>query len=502
MFFISLTTKINKLKANQNGSGLIEMILYIGIAAILVLTAVITMVAFPGQADNYIAQSSITNSSRVTHTSYTLNSAALPDEDTLINDLSSNMGQYSYVKYENGTNPSTHSMHVSVARDDPNQVTLCSKSQTNLIYCLRNNYAGLLDPTIVSSDPQNSLMSLMAAVNPLQVLFPAQAQANSNISNALVSRCVGTVEQEVRDCLADPGEGAHSVGDATPGWGTTTPTEEEEDPGSSNYYIGADNLIGVNSFRIQGNSQVIGKVGSNGPVTISDSARICGAVGWGEGNQSPVGNVPWNPSDLYGNGTGGGVCPGTELGIFSRSFPDVVLPSDISTENSNSRLSGADPVPGSVWQRGNVNWNSSTRVLRVTYSELELQGTQPYFLCRIVLSGGATLKVSGTTRIFFDQPENCNNETQLLVVDNGSKLLTSTGLAGFFFLGSATVDSNIIFSGGSNSLSMVFYAPRSNITINGGSNFDGAIVGKTLTIGGGSNLIFSWDGSDYILPTQ
>jgi Tfp pilus assembly protein PilE len=509
MFLTSCGNKISNLKNNSAGSALIELVLYMAIAGILLLTAVITMVTLSGEADNYIAQSSITNSSQVTHSSYTLNSAALPDEDTLINDLASNMGNYSFTKYQNGTSPSTDSMTVSISRDDQNQVTLCSKSKTGLVYCLRNNYAGLLNTTIVDSDPQQTdsiFGDLVASVNPLQMVFPEQAQAASSyISSPLLSRCVGTVESEVRECLADPGEGTKTVGDAIPGWGDSSGDssgDSPQDPPSNNYYVGPENLVGVDSLTVQGNSQIIGKAASRGRVRILDSARICGSVAYGEGTPSPVGGVPWAPNNPNINGTGGGVCPGTTLGTFNGNFPNVVLPSNIQTENSNSRLSGADPVPGSVWQRGNVNWNSSTRVLRVNYSELELQGTQPYFLCRIVLSGGATLKVSGTTRIFFDSPENCNNETQLLVVDNGSKLLTSTGLAGFFFVGSDTVSSNILFSGGSNSLSMVFYAPRSNITINGGSNFDGAIVGKTLSVGGGSNLIFSFDGSDYLLPTQ
>lgn len=260
-------------------------------------------------------------------------------------------------------------------------------------------------------------------------------------------------------------------------------------------------IVGIESLYLKGNSKVYkGGAGSNGKVEIIDSSKVCGGLRYGPNTLAPVGrpeqvkNVKPVSEQPYSNGTGGGVCFGEKPTQGTVEYPPVAAPSEIKTKNSNWRLAATDPVASSVYQRGNISWNASNRALSINYASLKLEGSDPYFLCSLVLTGGSILYVSTDhpVRIFFDEPKNCPglNGGNQLTINGGTRVESDNHDGpGFYLLGSTSgAVSKVYFGNGAASANLVIYAPRSTVEIAGGINLNGAVLGKTMRIEGGANI--------------
>lgn len=264
---------------------------------------------------------------------------------------------------------------------------------------------------------------------------------------------------------------------------TTYKTVEREVPPP---VFSGGQVVGIEGLIMNNNAQVYnGGVGTNGSVSLTGSANVCGTVRYGKGFTKTANNGSENPPSYCKTGR-------TFIESAPVTYPPVSLPAEISTKNSNARLSGADPATG--YNRGNVSWNESKRELTLNYGELTLEGTLPYYLCKLVLAGGGILK-SGTgksIRIFFDEPRNCpglNGSAQLQIANGTAVLADATSGPGFYFLGSSTAgESKIELGGGSNVSQFLVYAPRSKIVANNGVNLFGAIIGQSLELGGGAKI--------------
>lgn len=281
----------------------------------------------------------------------------------------------------------------------------------------------------------------------------------------------------------------------------TTKTVKEETSAPPAVFSGGQ-IVGIESLYIKGNSQVYrGGAGSNGLVTIVDSSKICGGLRYGPGTLAPVGrpeqvkNVKPVSEQPYSNGTGGGVCTGELPTQGTASYPLVELPSDIATNNSNWRLTGEDKSGENGCPRCNIVWNASNKILEVKYSTLTLGGTAPYYLCGLILTGGAKLLVTKGAKIsfFFDSPKNCPglNGANQLTINGGTTVEPDAGSGpGFYFVGSPTggTASKIYFGNGAASAHMVIYAPQSSVEIAGGINLSGAMLGRTMRLEGGANV--------------
>jgi hypothetical protein len=263
-------------------------------------------------------------------------------------------------------------------------------------------------------------------------------------------------------------------------------------------------VVGIESLYLRGNSQVIhGGAASNGTVEIIDSSKICEGLRYGPGTLAPVGreeqvkNVQPVSSRPYSNGTGGGVCTGELPTQGTSGYPTVVAPENIATNNSDSRLTNKEDkgVSDCGHEYCNLTWNASNRSLEINYGTLTLAGTQPYWFCSFVLTGGAKLQAApgATIRIFFDTTKNCSglNGANQLTINGGTTVAADSGNGpGFYFLGAGTGEpaSKIYFGNGAASANLVIYAPRSNVEVAGGINLNGAILGKTMRIEGGANI--------------
>jgi Skp family chaperone for outer membrane proteins len=245
-------------------------------------------------------------------------------------------------------------------------------------------------------------------------------------------------------------------------------------------------IVGIDSLTMSNGANVYnGGVGTNGPVVITGNANAC-SVWMVKGQTKTINNgsdsVPWYCK------TGKSIVESEA----AKAFPEVQLPANIASQNSDARLTGADPASG--YNRGNINWNESKKELSLNYGELKLEGTLPYYFCRLVLGGGGKLLAGSgqTIRIFFENPANCPslNGAAQLVISNGVDVFPDSGHGpGFYFVGSSTKGlSKIELAGGSSATQLVIYAPRSKINANNGISMSGTIIGQTLEIAGGASI--------------
>jgi hypothetical protein len=265
---------------------------------------------------------------------------------------------------------------------------------------------------------------------------------------------------------------------------TETKTEKTTPP---NVFAGGQ-IVGVEWLKLNNDAQVYnGGVGTNGAIKdFSGSANVCGTVQYGTETVTPN-NGSENPPS--------GCAAGRKFVKGTTEYPAVILPSEIATKNSNYRLTEKlDPVGSTVYERGNISWNSSNRSLTVNYDQLTLEGTEPYYLCQLILAGGSKLLMGSgkKIRIFFDEPKNCpglNGAAQLQIANGAYVGGDSFHGPGFYFLGSETAGASKIELGGGATVSQfVVYAPKSTIVANNGVNVNGAIIGQTLELGGGASI--------------
>ncbi|RFB17693.1 hypothetical protein DZB84_07520 [Bacillus sp. HNG] len=89
---------------------------------------------------------------------------------------------------------------------------------------------------------------------------------------------------------------------------------------------------------------------------------------------------------------------------------------------------------------------------------------------------GTSLDMSGNQRIYGS-----------LYAQNANITMTGgSGFQGHIITGGGKID----ISGGANAVTQVFYAPNSNVNITGGGTIKGNIISKTLTISGGGSVTY------------
>jgi hypothetical protein len=274
----------------------------------------------------------------------------------------------------------------------------------------------------------------------------------------------------------------------------------------------AGQIVGIEGLVMNNNAQVWnGGAGSNKEVSMVGSANVCGTVSYGTKFSTDNSTSSKAPSNCA---LGRTVKQGTS------TYPGVTLPSNIASENSDYRLcsetachAGLDPVPSSVWQRGNMEYNQANKALKVNYSTLTLEGTAPYYLCQLILGGGSSLYAGSgkSITIYFAPPSSCpglNGAAQLQIANGTYVYADASSGPKFLFVGnpSKPTESRIELAGGAKSEQFVIYAPYSQVMINNGIEMTGAIVGNTIELGGGANLNkygpFTPPASETFLPTQ
>ena len=252
-------------------------------------------------------------------------------------------------------------------------------------------------------------------------------------------------------------------------------------------------VIGNGDIVLENNADIRVGVGTNGNVSLSNSASICGDIRHGTGKKTSFEN---NSSQCSGYVQG----EGNETLLPVTSF----MPEDIATNNSDARLvlctkvteprapAGCQSDSYSKAWKSTIPWNATTRTIEPAQNTtLTLTGGD-YFVCRLLLGNNSHLIMGeyATVRIFFDTPENCglkSGEAQIKVENNAD--ITSSGyngegkyeVPGLYVIGSTTIPTTVEFKNNTGSTNeFVLYAPNSDIYLRNQATYKGAIAGNNI----------------------
>jgi len=194
-----------------------------------------------------------------------------------------------------------------------------------------------------------------------------------------------------------------------------------------------------------------GDVGSNGTITLSGSPTVV------YGDASALTSVTTS---------GGATVTGTTTNLTAPiEFPPVSHPC-----GSPYAYSSGSGITGGTY-------NSANGQLRGTGSANVTLANGTYCFSSVDLAGQSTLTVNGSVKIYLTADSNFT----------GGGVVNTTGLPEnlqIFSLFSSS-SQGISVSGGSQT-AMAIYAPDCRVALSGGSNFYGAIVGKSIDISGGT----------------
>jgi hypothetical protein len=259
-------------------------------------------------------------------------------------------------------------------------------------------------------------------------------------------------------------------------------------------------VIGLEDITLENNADIRVGVGTNGNVSLTNNATICGNIRHGVGKKATF----TNNSDQ---------CSGYGITEGNQSLPEVssFMPTDIATNNSNYRLvkctsTSPSKVPtgcesDSYVANGNkgftstMPWNASTRTISTANNSTITLSGGDYFVCRLELTNNSHLIMAAGAhvRIFFDTPENCGLKAgaeQLSLSNNTDIQATAyqgstekTDLPGLYMMGSTSISTKASFQNNSGTTNeFVLYAPHTDISITNNATYKGVLAGRRITL--------------------
>jgi len=254
-----------------------------------------------------------------------------------------------------------------------------------------------------------------------------------------------------------------------------------------------EKMIGQESIELKGGVTVKTDVGTNGSISLnSENGKapvLCGDLRHGIGKEAPT------PK-----------CNGT-VSEGEKDLPEITVPSNLSTSNSNCRLSATctnktqvDPFVTIKGKKEETEkrtekepWESKAKTITISNNSRLTMGGTDYFICKLVIKGELIMAAGSEIRIFVDKPENCGmkaGETQVEVVAGGS--IVSTGynaqngykIPGIYVLG----ESKIKLSGNSTTDEVMIYAPKSEIEVEGDATWKGMMAAKKMNLHGNATF--------------
>jgi hypothetical protein len=252
-------------------------------------------------------------------------------------------------------------------------------------------------------------------------------------------------------------------------------------------------VISQEDVTLSNSAEIRTGVGTNGSLTLSNSATICGNIRYGVGKKAPT----------YFNSAH--QCNGYGVTEGNQTLPSVssFMPTDIATNNSNYRMEkcvstnkpvGCELDSFTSNNKFNWGWFPASKTIELSNSSTQTLGGGDYFVCRLLISNSSSLIMAAGAhvRIFFDTPENCglSSGTAQINISNSSNIeATGYGSApgqydvpGLYVQGSATRETRVAFNNSSGSNQFVLYAPNSIIELNNSATYKGSIVGKRVTL--------------------
>ena len=205
-----------------------------------------------------------------------------------------------------------------------------------------------------------------------------------------------------------------------------------------------------------GNQSADGDVCSNGPVSLASGAGV-----GGDAQGSSISGAGYNGATISGNQTN------SPAGIVASP-----VDFDDATPNNNNTIDTNSPRP-----YGDPYYNEFTNDFIVDQGRTMTLYGGTYYFRDMLLRGGGKLIIDGEVRIFIERELRFDNGTDA----NRAKLPINLQL----FVGAGPVNLQ-----GGHDLYATIYAPTANVTVANNAKLYGSIVGKTLTVQGGSQLHF------------
>ena len=264
---------------------------------------------------------------------------------------------------------------------------------------------------------------------------------------------------------------------AGPGCGPPVPLNlaGNANTGSFNSSTGTYNAA-TGTYSNQVNSG--GDVGSNGGISLGGtSTAINGTIS--TNLPGTVGACPANGVSKSGSPTYTGISGGAP--VYTPPVPPLPNPLPPQTTYPPKGVTMPNPLPAGSY--GNVTIKGAVTLAGGT----DINHPAIYSINTLNFNGGATLTITGPVVInLAGQP----SVTPVLDMTGGT-FANTTHLPGDFVINYGG-SGGMTITGGTNDFAVV-NAPNSAITMKGGSNFYGQIVGKTIDDQGGTS--FYWDKS-------
>ena len=249
--------------------------------------------------------------------------------------------------------------------------------------------------------------------------------------------------------------------------------------------------VSLDGITLPNSVQVEGGVGSNGDIYMRNYAYVCGKVTPGPGKTVEIRNSA-------------SVCPTGDTTPAQQSFNlQPVDQGDAPTNNDNARI-GSPPQPTGLdpcTDCDSIDWDPSTRILRLRNNSTLTLGGGTYSFCGIELEQTAQLKIAvrplGTgTRVFIDSPDQCGGAgTGSVHVRNSANVLNLNSDPTTFQLyvvGSSSIATYVAFDGVDFPMDLVMavYAPYSTIRIKGDTHLSGAIASKAIDLQNSARITY------------
>ena len=226
---------------------------------------------------------------------------------------------------------------------------------------------------------------------------------------------------------------------------------------------------------------ITGNLGSNGDISLSNQATLCGNATPGPGGQLTTANQ-------------GHLCTGYSTQPATQPFTlDPVDQGQAPTQNANSRITSAlaGTTGGDTCTTcGQVGWSESTRVLSLGGNATLTLGGNIYSFCRLDLQNSAQLKVAvnATVRIYIDSPEHCGGTAGMgsVSLKNTSGILNLNSdptTLQFYMVGSPDVPTTLDFANSfASTMLMAIYAPYSTVSLTNSVSITGAVAAASVPI--------------------
>jgi hypothetical protein len=257
-------------------------------------------------------------------------------------------------------------------------------------------------------------------------------------------------------------------------------------------------VVGLSQMTFSNNVEVVGGIGSNGGIYMSNSARV---------TNTTVGPTAPNPITSNSATTGPVTRRTAAQGPFALAPVD---PGNSVTVNDNVRIANAlrtppvSPADTIVVNGGGVNYDSATRMLSTWGNATLTIGGGIYNFCGLSLSNNTTIRLApgARTAIYIDSPSRpgsgCPGGSGSFNMANGTLFdNTSPPVPGSGFAHDPTALQLYVVGGSGSSVNLVnntafygtVYAPNSLVNLNNSGAIYGAVAANQVNMTNSARVV-------------